>query len=204
MARKKWTRNLEESETAVKFRQKRKWQVALRRYILEKNISANYAFYFGLDIERFRKWIEIQFTEGLTWENFGSAWQIEHIVPVAYFDFSVNEDLILCWNFINIRVDIITVNTNQTSRIDIMAVKSYFAALYTKTGYSICQKMLNKIALFEKSKAVIEPAIEGFIIEHREQLETLSTFSKDEFNRLNQGIGFNDILLERAIFKKYG
>lgn len=204
MARKKWTPQFDITEPLLKFREKRKWQLALRRYVLEKNISAGYAFYFGLSIEQFRMWIEIQFVEELNWENFGSAWQFDHILPVAYFDFSVEDDLILCWNFINIRVARIELNKTNGNRIDIVAARPYFEALYTKTGFSLCLKMIEKISKIEFSNIISEPAIEDFIIKNEEQLQIASSLNKEEFNQLNKGMSLKDILLEREIIKKFG
>jgi hypothetical protein len=204
MERKKWTPRAEITDALLKFREKRKWQLALRRYVLEKNISAAYAFYFGLGIEQFRNWIEIQFTEQLNWDNFGSAWQFDHIVPVAYFDFGTEDDLKLCWNFINIRVEIIELNKNRGNRIDIIAVKPYFEALYHKTGYSFCLKMIDKINIIEVSNIACEPAIEDFIIKNKVHLEIISSLSKEEFNSLNMGMSVDDLLLEREIIKKFG
>lgn len=204
MARKKWTPQVDITEPLLKFREKRKWQLALRRYVLEKNISAGYAFYFGLSIEQFRMWIEIQFVEELNWENFGSAWQFDHIVPVAYFDFSVEDDLILCWNFTNIRVERIELNKTNGNRIDIVAARPYFEALYAKTGFSLCLKMIEKISKIEFSNIISEPAIEDFIIKNGEQLQIASSLNKEEFNQLNKGMSLKDILLEREIIKKFG
>jgi len=204
MERKKWTPRVEITEPLLKFREKRKWQLALRRYVLEKNISASYAYYFGLSIEQFRNWIEIQFTEGLNWGNFGSVWQFDHIVPVAYFDFSIEEDLILCWNFLNIRVEAIDPNKNRGNRIDVMAAKPYFESLYNKTGFSLCLKMIDKISKIEVSNIVSEPVIEDFIIRNKEHIDMISSLRKEEFNRLNTGNTLNDIFLEREIIKKFG
>lgn len=204
MNRKKWTPKLEITDSLLKFREKRKWQLALRRYILEKNVSSGYAFYFGLGIDEFRKWIEIQFTGELNWENFGTAWQFDHIVPIAYFDFSKEEDLLLCWNFINIRVEKVELNEVRGKRIDVLAAKPYFEALYNKTGYSFCPKMISKINQLEASNISSEPAIEDFIIQNKGHLELISTLSKEEFSQLNMGKAIKDILLEREIIKKYG
>jgi hypothetical protein len=204
MDRKKWTPKLEITDSVLKFREKRKWQLALRRYILEENTCASYAIYFGLSIEQFRKWIEIQFTEGLNWQNFGIAWQFDHIVPVAYFDFGNEEDLFLCWNFINIRVEKIELNERGANRIDIMAVRPYFQQLYNKTAFSFCLKMLSKIDRIEVSNITEEPAIEGFIIENKDHFSKTALLTKEEFNKLNTGISLEDILLEREIIRKYG
>ena len=204
MNRKKWTPKLEITESLLKFREKRKWQLALRRYVLEKNTSSAYAYYFGLGIEEFRKWIEIQFTRELNWENFGSAWQFDHIVPVAYFDFTKEEDLLLCWNFINIRVEQIEQNKVRSTRIDVLAVKPYFEALHHRTGYSFCLKMLNKISTIEVSNIVSDPIIEGFIIQNKSHLEMVATLSREEFGRYNLGMSISDIFLEREIINKFG
>jgi len=204
MERKKWTPKVEITEEVLKFREKRKWQLALRRYVLEKNLSPGYAIYFGLSIDQFRNWIEIQFTDALNWENFGSAWQFDHIVPVAYFDFSIEEDLLLCWNFINIRVEIIEMNKTAGKGIDVIAAKSYFNRLYSRTNYSFCLKMIEKIKSIEAENMVEESVIENFIIRHKDQLDVITTLNKEEFNSLNTGMSLNDILMEREIIKKFG
>ena len=204
MERKKWTAKKEITDELLKFREKRKWQLALRRYVLEKKAAAAYAPYFGLDVNGFREWIELQFTNEQNWDNFATAWQFDHIVPVTYFDFSKEEDLILCWNFINIRVEKLELNKNRGNRIDVLAVKPYFQDLYNKTGYTFCQKMIDKLAVIEVSNIESHPAIENFIINNKEHLEMIATLNGEEFARFNQGVSVNDILLEREILKKFG
>ena len=93
-----------EKDAKFVFNEKRKWQIALRRYIIAGFKCFNYAPYFGIDAANFRKWIEIQFDKDTNWENFSKAWQFDHIVPVAYFNLKDEVDLKLCWNFINIWV----------------------------------------------------------------------------------------------------
>lgn len=204
MNRKKWTKKNEITEALLKFRVKRKWQVALRRYIIEKIPSQAYAPYFGLDIGNLRKWIELQFKDEVRWENFGTLWQFDHIVPVTYFDFSNRNDLILCWNFINIRVEKNEFNKNRGNRIDVLAAKPYFQSLYKKTGNILCNKMVDKITEIQISAILDDPLLENFIIDNREYLEVLSNMSSEEFNRVNQGISIKDILLEREIIRKFG
>ena len=202
--RKKWTAKEEITDAVLKFREKRKWQVALRRYILEKNISQAYAPYFGLDIENYRRWIELQFINDLNWDNFASSWQFDHIVPVAYFDFAKEEDLRLCWNFINIRVESLANNKARGNRIDVLAVKPYFESLYAKTGYSLCLTMIEKISNIQVSGIGSEQALEDFIIRNKEELERLAILSAEEYGRLNKGMSLQDIFLEREILRKFG
>jgi hypothetical protein len=202
--RKKWTAKEEITDSLLEFREKRKWQLSLRRYVLEKNHCQFYAPYFGLPIDDFRKWIEIQFTNDLSWDNFAESWQFDHIVPVAYFDFSLEEDLRLCWNFINIRVERISDNKNRGHRIDVLAVKPYFEALLSKTGLTICNKMLAKINTLQVSYINSEPVLEDFLINKKDNIETLTTLNSDDFKSINEGVTIKDILLEKEILKKFG
>ncbi len=192
------------TDALLKFRDKRRWQIALRRYVLEQKANENYALYFGLDIKSFREWIEIQFSEDLNWDNFATKWQFDHIIPVAYFDFSIEEDLKLCWNFVNIRVEKIELNKVRGNRIDVIAVKSYFEELYNKTNYFLCTKILAKIDDLEVSNIVSEPKIEAFINARKADFEIMYTLTASEFAQMNRGVPFKDILLEREIIRKFG
>ncbi len=194
----------ETPESLNRKREKRRWQMALRRYVIEKNPSSAYAKYFGLDIEFFREWIAIQFREDLSWSNFALKWQFDHIIPVAYFNYSSEEDLLLCWNFINIRVERIEHNKVRGNRVDVMAVRTYFEDLYSKTNYPFCIKMLEKIRTIEIANIESNTELEGFIIKNQTYFEQIATLNKVDFQRLNNGVPFKNILAEREIARKFG
>ena len=202
MARKRWTPQTEITDSLIKFREKRKWQLGFRRYVIEKMPSEAYAPYFGLDIETLRQWFELQFTEGLNWDNFGKAWQFDHIVPTSYFDFTMEQDRQLCWNFINIRVAKLA-EAKPIRPVDLLAIRPYFQELAAKTGYSLCSKMLEKLHEIETQPIVSDSAMEQFILKNKNAFENILTLDTEEFNRLNQGTSLADILLEREILRKF-
>lgn len=203
MARKKWTAKEREYVTQgdLRFREKRKWQIALRRYVLEKNFSITYAPYFGLDIEHIRKWFEFQFTDGLGWSSFGVAWQFDHIIPVAYFDFSQEEDLKLCWNFVNLRVEASDNNKNRGQRLDLLAAKGYFKKLYEATSYPICLKMLDKIEKIKLSELLATEAQVAFLLQNKEYLDYIRDYSSIEFELLNRGRSIEEVKKEIDFIK---
>jgi len=51
----------------------------------------------------FRRHIEKQFTKCMTWDNYGSHWHIDHILPCASFDHSDKRQIAQCWHFTNLR-----------------------------------------------------------------------------------------------------
>lgn len=202
MPRKKNTPSAEPTEALLKFREKRKWQISLRRYVLEKHICVGYAPYFGLDIENMRQWFEYQFTEGIGWDNFGKNWQFDHIIPVTYFDFSKEEELRMCWNFVNLRVEKIQLNKERGNRLDVLAAKNYFKELFSTTNYAPCLNLLNKIDQLELSEFVSTQSQQEFIKEHWEYLKMIEGYSFFEFELLNSGRNINEVKKEIDFIKK--
>ncbi|MBN8675801.1 MAG: hypothetical protein J0L56_16835 [Chitinophagales bacterium] len=203
MSRKKREVAEEITPSLLKFREKRKWQIAFRRYVLERNISSTYAPYFGLDIENIRKWFESQFNEGIGWSDFGVFWQFDHIVPVTYFDFSNEEELKLCWNFTNIRVEHFQPNKDRGNRLDVLAARGYFKKLFETTGYPVCKKLLHKIDQIELSEIVSTAAQESFILANRDYLNMIETYSNFEFELLNTGRSVTEVEKEIGFIKNF-
>ncbi len=186
------------------FKLKRKWQIALRRYVLEQQPCPAYARYFGLPISLFREWIEAQFDSITNWDNFSDSWQFDHIVPLAYFNFKQEKDLQLCWNFTNIRIEKAHSKKNVDNRIDVIAAKAYFSDLLNSTGYDLCQEMIKKIESIEESQIASNGQLEGFIIKHIDTLTDLSRFTNEDYERVNLGMAIADILLEKKMLEKFG
>jgi len=203
MPRKKevWTKEV--TSALLKFREKRKWQISLRRYVLNRHICVAYAPYFGLDVENMRQWFQYQFQPGINWKNFGEKWQFDHIIPVTYFDFSVEEDLKLCWNFTNIRVECFQKNKDRGNRLDVLAAKNYFKELYEKTNYAPCFKLLQKIDKIELSEFVSTEAQQAFIKENRDYLDQIENYSAFEFELLNSCRSIEEITKEIVFLKKF-
>lgn len=50
-------------------------------------------------------YLENLFCEGMTWDNYGKAWHIDHIIPISAFNFSSTSDIDFkrCWSLKNLR-----------------------------------------------------------------------------------------------------
>jgi hypothetical protein len=201
-----YTMNDKESlqdEAAFVFKEKRKWQIALRRYVLNGNKSSEYAPYFGIDSENFRKWIALQFTEDQHWDNFSTAWQFDHIMPVAFFDLKKEEDLRLCWNFINIRVEYLEKGRQPGKTPEIFAARHYFQQLYQATGLPFCSKMLEKIKNIEDAAIASTEKLAGFIAEKQAYLEALAPLAPYDYDKLNAGTSIERVIEENNLLKRF-
>ena len=56
----------------------------------------------GCSIEKLKKYLEKQFTEGMTWSNYGK-WHIDHIRPCASFDLSKPKEQRKCFHYKNLQ-----------------------------------------------------------------------------------------------------
>lgn len=69
--------------------------------------SARMLDLIGCAQDEFRRWIESQWEDWMSWENTGKSakgnWQIDHIIPCSWFDHEKQEDLEVCWHYLNLR-----------------------------------------------------------------------------------------------------
>jgi polyribonucleotide nucleotidyltransferase len=57
----------------------------------------------GCTIEELRSYLEKQFLPEMTWENHGSIWEIDHILPCASFDLTKEEEQKKCFHYTNLQ-----------------------------------------------------------------------------------------------------
>jgi len=78
----------------------------LRDAIKNNTKSGRILTYLGCSVDEFKKHLESQFVEGMTWDNYGNkenCWSIDHIIPCASFDFSVEENIFKCCHYSNLQ-----------------------------------------------------------------------------------------------------
>lgn len=60
--------------------------------------------YVGCDINKLKEHLESQFTEGMSWNNYGyRGWHIDHIKPCASFDLSNDSEVKECFHYSNLQ-----------------------------------------------------------------------------------------------------
>lgn len=59
--------------------------------------------YLGCAIPEFANYVSAQFQRGMSWDNYGSKWHLDHIIPCSSFDHSDEKQIAQCWHFTNFR-----------------------------------------------------------------------------------------------------
>lgn len=82
----------------------------IARYRLTKKLNENFSGRHGYDVkkitglseEEFKKYMEKQFQDGMSWDNYGE-WHIDHIVPCASFDLNKSHHVEECFYYTNLQ-----------------------------------------------------------------------------------------------------
>lgn len=73
----------------------------LRKFYTGKN--PNFKDIIGLSYKEFIYWIEHNFTSEMNWENHGTYWHIDHVIPCSWFKLSELNERMVCFNWMNMR-----------------------------------------------------------------------------------------------------
>jgi hypothetical protein len=71
----------------------------------------------GCTKEYFLEWLELHFDDNMTWSNYASYWQIDHIIPVSFFNFTSEHEQYICFHWTNLRPLFKTSNIIKSNKI---------------------------------------------------------------------------------------
>lgn len=59
----------------------------------------------GYTLEELKEHLEKQFDENMNWDNYGTYWEVDHIIPKNQFKYVSTEDkdFKICWSLMNLR-----------------------------------------------------------------------------------------------------
>lgn len=73
-------------------------------HALKKNFKTGSAVQdLGCTIEELKIYLESKFEPGMTWDNYGSEWHIDHIKPLFKFDLTDRNQLLEACNYANLQ-----------------------------------------------------------------------------------------------------
>lgn len=79
--------------------------------------SKNVVSLLGCSVSELKQKLETQFTSGMTWENYGSFWEIDHKTPCISFDLADPLQKQKCFHFSNLQPLSITANRSKGAKV---------------------------------------------------------------------------------------
>jgi hypothetical protein len=74
-----------------------------RNLILKNHNSFISATNLGCSVDEWKQYIENQFDENMTWNNYGKYWHLDEIIPCSAWDQSNIDHQKACWHYLNSR-----------------------------------------------------------------------------------------------------
>ncbi len=93
--------------------------------VIGNEFNKYFEFLSGCKMDYMRKWLEINFEDGFTWENHGKVWHIDHIIPVSFYDLTNEENLLKCFNWSNVRPCTVNENLKKSNKIEKDIIAKY-------------------------------------------------------------------------------
>jgi len=98
--RRKW--HNERYATDVNYKMTICLRVRVRQALKKTKKSASTMRLVGCSLDDLKIHLESQFTDGMTWENYGD-WHVDHIRPCASFDLKKPEEQRICFHYTNLQ-----------------------------------------------------------------------------------------------------
>lgn len=86
--------------------------------LFNKTGKSKYLKYLGCTPSEWRQWLSVKFSEGMTWETYGkSGWNIDHIIPIASFDLSDEEEVYKAFHYTNTQPLWASENSRKSNKV---------------------------------------------------------------------------------------
>jgi hypothetical protein len=99
------------------FRLLNKLRVRLSHAISKNRKTSPIEPLIGCSVTKLRHHFESLFEPGMTWQNYASIWQIDHIQPVVTFNLLNPKQLAKCFHYTNLRPRLVHLNGKE-SRVE--------------------------------------------------------------------------------------
>ena len=72
----------------------------------------------GYSLDELATHLESMFTPGISWDNYGTEWHVDHIVPKSWFDYTSTDDPKFkeCWALTNLQPKLKRDNLSKGNR----------------------------------------------------------------------------------------
>ena len=81
--------------------------------------ESSYQDLLGCDIDTLRRWLQFQFDSKMSWNNLGTYWQIDHILPMSKFDLTHHATQKICFSWTNLQPLEKTRNRQKSNKFEL-------------------------------------------------------------------------------------
>jgi hypothetical protein len=121
---------------------RKRFRDLLQKNDVEKDTSA--LTILGCSLDTFKTWLSSCFEERMTFKNYGEVWHMDHVVPCALFDLTVEQERLKCFHWTNIKPMFAIENLKKNARLYEKEIdnhenklQNFLNSLVDKTHYTL-------------------------------------------------------------------
>ena len=103
--------------TDVNYRLRHSLRNRINRVVKVKFKGGSAVKDIGCSLEQLRLHLEAQFSDVMSWDNYGKVWSIDHIKPLAIFDLTLPKDCKTVMHYSNLQPLLVEENSRKAARV---------------------------------------------------------------------------------------
>jgi hypothetical protein len=124
--KRRWRKKKRETDPTFKL-----WENARKRIwkILHNKKPTNTDKLIGTTPLEYKEWLEYTFTDEMTWQNYGTYWHIDHVIPLAKHNLEDKNEIFKAFNWKNCRAEPKTFNILKNDDLDYNQITKHYTEL---------------------------------------------------------------------------
>ena len=82
-----------------------------------RGTPTSYRDLLGMDFDAFKDWMAFQFDGDMSWDNYGTVWHIDHVLPMSRFDLTDPTNRAICFAWTNLQPLRVSENRQKSNTI---------------------------------------------------------------------------------------
>lgn len=103
--------------TDINYRIRMKLEKSMYSFLKSRRFSATSKKLLGCSIPEFKQYMSKKFRDGMSWDNHGKLWEIDHIFPLSKFDLADEYQRKIAFNFNNMQPLLRTENREKSDKV---------------------------------------------------------------------------------------
>jgi hypothetical protein len=115
-------------ETDVNFKLAHSCRNRIRNLLIKDNITKGSLKTFnllGCDVNFLKEWLQYNFKEGMTLDNYGQYWHIDHVIPCSLFNLQDKNELKICCHWTNLQPMEAKANLSKNNSLNMEEVRNH-------------------------------------------------------------------------------
>lgn len=137
----------ERKKSDIKFKILRNVRTRISKLVRSK--SETTLDIISISLVKFLEWLKMNFTSDMTFENYGSYWHLDHVVPCAWFNMTNPSELKMCFHWTNMRPLQVRKNLTKSDTCDLRTLLNQEIVAHAFSKNTVFKPLVTK--LLEKS-----------------------------------------------------